>query len=105
MWLFARATGVEFLIIVYGTLTHELPGPRGLKMGTCDSKRLDTQSADLRAVPFVVCNQQESGTHEAHRHRHFTGISYLIGLHYTGAYMGYPYPRLCSCAVLGALGV
>ena len=30
-----------------------------------------------------------------------TGYPYLIGLHYKGVYMGYPYPNFCLCAALG----
>ena len=29
------------------------------------------------------------------------GYPYLIGLHYKGVYMGYPYPEFCLCAFLG----
>ena len=29
------------------------------------------------------------------------GYPYLVGLHYKGGYMGYPYPNVCLCACLG----
>ena len=41
------------------------------------------------------------GTQKAHKHKHFMpGCTYLIGLHYKGVYMGYPYPNVCLCAIL-----
>ena len=29
------------------------------------------------------------------------GYPYLVGLHYEGVYMAYPYPKFCLCALLG----
>ena len=31
------------------------------------------------------------------------GYPYLIGLHYRGVYMGYPYPNYCLCAFWGLI--
>ena len=31
------------------------------------------------------------------------GYPYLIGLHYRGVYMGYPYPNYCLCAFWGPI--
>ena len=33
-------------------------------------------------------------------YRDIPGYPYLIGLHYKGVYMGYPYPYFCLCVFL-----
>ena len=56
--------------------------------------------------PYLLTRAPEDfsllGTPKAYKHKHFIGIS-LIGLHYEGVYMGYPYPYFCLCAFFGAL--
>ena len=41
------------------------------------------------------------GTQKPHKHKLLWGYPYLIGLHYKGVYMGYPYPYFCLCAFWG----
>ena len=52
-------------------------------------------------VPMIVVGLKKLGTPKERKHKHFMGISHLLGLHYKGVCMGYPYPYFCLCAFWG----
>ena len=84
-----------------------------------DVKAIKSSRESFAAILGLAC--EGLGTQKAHKHRHFIGISYLIGPHYKGVYMrypypytanpkpetlnymGYPYPNFCLGAFLGPL--